>query len=111
MLYGGEPVKTPQTQSGLLTDKEFSRELAERLAQAHDEGLGFAVVACVPQHLPGEGVAEVVEVAAGCLRTLMRDDDLAGLLDGEGLAVVLGSADATAARVFAHRLPGELRLR
>lgn len=95
----------------LYTSREFRRRLAEEVERAAGEGRPYTVVACVPQHLPGEGVSDIVRVAAGCVRNLVRHDDLAGRLDDEILAIGLPDTGADGARVFCYRLQGDLRLR
>jgi hypothetical protein len=91
--------------------EDFSHLLASAIAQALEQGEAYAVLALVPQRLPDEDVGSVVQVAAECVDKLVRDDDLAGYLEGETIAVGLRHGDRTAAQVFAHRLRGDLGLR
>lgn len=104
-------MKTMDLGTGLYTKEDFERLLAHEVAEADADGRAYAVVAVVPQRLPGEGVADVVRAATSCVRDLVRDEDIAGRLDDEVLAVGLYNGDAIVARVFAHRLQGDLRLR
>ncbi len=80
----------------------------ERAAVA---GESYAIVACVPQRLSGEDIAQVVEACVQYIGEIVRDDDIVGLLDNEILVVGLRETGTVAARVFAYRLQGDLRLR
>ena len=97
--------------TGLYQKEDFVRLLAQDIERARAEGHCYTVGAVVPQHLPGEGVGDIVEIAAGCLRELLRDDDLGGRLDDEVLAMGLPDTDSTAAKVVSYRLQGDLRLK
>lgn len=102
---------TQDLDTGLYTSEEFERRLTEELKHAARDGRPYAVLACVPQHLPGEGVADVVEAATASVRSLVRKSDLAGRLGDEILAIGLPGTTATGARALAHRLQGDLGLR
>ncbi|OGO49967.1 MAG: hypothetical protein A2148_07650 [Chloroflexi bacterium RBG_16_68_14] len=102
---------TQELTTWLYTSREFRRRLTEEVERAAREERPYTVVACVPQHLPGEGVGDIVRVAADCVHNLVRDDDLAGRLDDDILAIGLPDTDADGARVFCYRLQGDLRLR
>lgn len=102
---------TRDLQPRLYTNEEFQHRLAEEVEQAGRDGRGYAIVACVPQHLPGEDVTDIVDAAADCVREFVRDVDLAGRLDDEVLAIGLAGANAAAAEVLAHRLQSDLRVR
>ncbi|MDP3767324.1 MAG: hypothetical protein Q8S13_04865 [Dehalococcoidia bacterium] len=102
---------TTQLGSKLYHADTFKRLLAQDVADASETGRPYSVLAVVPQHLPGEGVADIVDVAAGCILKLMRPGDLGGRLDDEILVLGLDDTDGTEAKVCAHRLQGELRLR
>lgn len=95
----------------LYQKEDFMRLLDEDIERARAEERPYCVIAVVPQHLPGEGVAGIVEVATRCLRSFHRDGDLGGMLDGDGLAMGLNDTDATEAGVVSHRLQGDLRLK
>jgi PleD family two-component response regulator len=97
--------------TGLFTKEDFERQLALELRVALVQEAPLAVVAVVPQHLPGEGVAEIVRVAANCVRELVRDEDVAGHLDDDVLAVGLLNCDRATADVLAFRLQSDLRMR
>jgi hypothetical protein len=102
------PIDLP---TGLYAKDDFLRLLSDDVARALVHDRPYAVVTAVPQRLPGEGVAEVVRAAATCVRDLVRDNDIAGHLDDDVLAVGLSGADEQGAQVFAYRLQGDLRLR
>jgi GGDEF domain-containing protein len=97
--------------TGLFTKGAFERELAMELQVTGVHGAPFAVIAVVPQRLPGEGVAEIVRVAANCVRDLIRDEDVAGHLDEDILAVGLPNCDRTSAEVLAFRMQSDLQMR
>ena len=97
--------------TGLFAKQDFLRLLEEAVRVSREEELPYAVLVLVPQRLPHEDYSDVVRVAAGCVRDLVRDDDIAGRLDDEVLAIGLPNCDASGARVMAHRLQGDLRLR
>lgn len=97
--------------TGLYTKEDFERQLTREVEVATVQQAPIAVLAVVPQRLPGEGVAEIVRAAANCVRELLRDEDVAGHLDEEILAVGLLNCDRTNADVLAFRLQSDLRLR
>ena len=97
--------------TALYEKEDFLRLLGEDIARAKAEERCYSVLAVVPQHLPGESVDDVVEVAAACLRDLMRDHDLAGRLDDGVLALGLRDTDSVEAGVVSFRLQGDLRLK
>ncbi len=91
---------------GLALEQRL-RVAVERAAVA---GESYAIVACVPQRLPGEDIAPVIEACVQNAHELVRDDDIVGLVDNEILVVGLRETGTVAARVFAYRLQGDLRL-
>ena len=95
----------------LYEKDDFLRLIGEDIERAKAEERCYSVLAVVPQHLPGEDVRDIVEVAANCLRALMRDNDLAGKLDDGVLALGLRDTDAVEAGVVSYRLQGDLRLK
>lgn len=99
----------PDPDTGLLTGKAFLGRLQAEMERADWDQRWYSVVICAPQHLPGEGVADIVQVAADCIRNLVRDNDIAGWLDGDVLAVGLPDTGPDGARVFAYRAQGDLR--
>ena len=101
--------RDPDTE--LWSSESFEGLLAVEVQQAAREGRLYAVIACVPQQLAGEHVADVVRVAASCVLDLLRTGDLAGRLSHEILAIGLPDTDADGARVLVHRLKSDLRLR
>ena len=97
--------------TGLYTKKDFERELGLGVQVAETRQAPFVVLAVVPQRLPGEGVAEIVRVAATCVRDVVRDGDIAGHLDEDILAVGLSNCDRGSAEVLAYRMQSDLRMR
>jgi hypothetical protein len=97
--------------TGLYAKDDFAKQLELELRVASVQRQHLAVLAAVPQHLPGEGVEEIVKVASSCVRDLVRDEDVAGHLDGDILAVALLNCDRANADVLAFRLQSDLRMR
>ncbi len=95
----------------LYTNEEFQHRLTAEVERAVREGRPYALVACVPQHLPGEYVTEVVDIAAERVRDFVRQEDMVGRPDDDVVAVGLPGTAASEASVLAHRLQGDLRLR
>ena len=104
-------MKTSAVDTQLHTSERFEFRLKQQVNRAARDASPYAVLACVPQHLPGEGVADVVEAAAASLCDLVRADDLVGRLSDEIIAIGLPETNADGARVFADRLQAELSLR
>ncbi len=104
-------MKTPDIDTRLQTSERFLFLLEQQVNRAARDASSYAVIACVPLQLPGEGVADIVATAAACVRNLVRADDLAGHLHDEIIAIGLPETDADGARAFANRLQGELSLR
>jgi len=96
--------------TGFLIEEAFLERLQHEMQRADWDGRWYSVVVCAPQHLPGEGVADIVQVAAGCISNLVRDHDIAGRLAGDVLAVGLPGTGPDGARVFAYRAQGDLRM-
>jgi hypothetical protein len=96
--------------TGLFSKADFERQLEIELGVAKARDTEYAVIVAVPQHLPGEGVADVVRTAAHCVRGVLRDDDIAGHLEDEILAVGLQGCDPVNADALAFRMQGDLRL-
>ncbi len=67
-------MKTSEVDTELHTS--FMFQLEQEVERAARDASPYAVLACVPQLLPGEGVADVVEAAAASLSDLVRADDL-----------------------------------
>ncbi len=107
---GGKLMTTQVLDTQLHMDEAFKRLLARDVSRAVEEERQYAIVACVPQHLPGEGIADIIEIAAKCVRRLVRDGDTAGRINDHILAVGLPNTDPTEARVFAHRLQSDFEL-
>ena len=102
---------TSNTAVKLARGLELERRLMVAVERAAVADEPYAVVACIPQRLLGEDIAQVIDAAAQYVSGLVRDDDIVGLVDGEILVVGLRETSAAAARVFAFRLQGDLRLR
>ena len=100
--------RDPQT--GFLSEEPFLQRLEQEIDRARRADRWYSIVVCTPQHLPGEGVDDIVRAAAECVHGLVRDHDLPGHLDGDVLAVGLPDTDPAGARVFAYRVQGDLRL-
>ena len=96
--------------TGFLDEEHFLQRLEQVIERADRAGRWYSIVVCTPQRLPGEGVVDVVQTAAECIRALIRDEDLAGRLAEDVLAVGLPDTSPDGARVFAYRLQGDLRL-
>jgi hypothetical protein len=96
--------------AGLYEQAEFERQLELELRVATVRETDYAIIVAVPQHLPGEGVADVVRTAAHCVENLIRDGDIAGHLDDDVLAVGLQNRDRVNADALAFRMQGDLRL-
>lgn len=103
------PKHRPDPATGLLTGKAFLERLEREMERADLDQRWYSVVICAPQHLPGEGVEDIVRVAAECVGNLIREHDIAGWLDGDVLAVGLPDTGPDGARVFAYRAQGDLR--
>ncbi len=100
-----------KTEVTLERGLELERRLIVAVARAAASEEPYTVVACVPQRLPGEELAPVIEACAQHVGDIVRDDDIVGLVDDEILVVGLRETGTVAARVFAYRLQGDLRLR
>lgn len=99
---------TPLTIRNVHTEAEFRKRLQVQVEEAASSGRLYAVLACIPQHLAGEDVTDVVSLATESLLGLVRDDDLAGRIGDDVLAVGLHETDFTGARIFAQRLQSDL---
>ncbi len=101
---------TVHTEVKLERSLELKRRLMVAVERAAVAGESYTVVACVPQRLPGEDIAQVMDVCSQHVNGIVRDDDIVGLMDNETLVVGLRETGTVAARVFAYRLQGDLRL-
>ncbi len=97
--------------TGLFTKQDFLRLLTGEVSDAVRAGRPYAVLAVVPQHFPDEDVTAVVRIAGACVRDLLPDDDLAGHVDDQIVALGLYNGDQTSAAILSQRLQGDLRLR
>ena len=97
--------------TGLYAGEAFERLLADEVERADAGSYPFSIIACVPYRLPGKQAADVVRVAAACIREILRRDDLAGHLNEDILAIGLPDTKPDDARVVAHRLKSDLGLR
>jgi len=104
-------MKTADLPTKVFINEEFESRLAEQVRHAVDRRRPYALLICIPQHLPGEDVTDVANVGAHCVREYVRADDLTGRLNGEIIAVGLPETEASGARVFAQRIQSDLSLR
>ena len=92
-------------------DFDLRRTIHGHIERAIKENQPYAVVALLPQLLPGEEVGEFVKQSGEHLREFVRGEDCAGLIAEGVLAIGLSEADATSAQVAAHRVKTDLGLR
>jgi GGDEF domain-containing protein len=100
-----------ETAGGLFVKQDFLPMLAGEVADALREGRPYAVVAVAPQHFPGEDISDVMRIAAACVRDLVRNDDIAGHVEDDVVALGLHGGDCTSAAILAQRLTSDLGLR
>lgn len=102
---------TTKINTALYAGEAYVLKLKREVEQAAKDQRPYAVLACVPQGLPGEIASDVVSVVAECVLGFVRDADLPGIIGHD--IVALGSAEtgAAGAQVLAHRLQNELTLR
>jgi hypothetical protein len=105
-----ETEMTVRTATNLPEDLEPERRRLVAAARAGIDEQPHAIVACVPQRLPGEYIADVVAFAASHIAGLVRDTDTMGIVDDEIIVFGLVDAGPNAARAIAHRLQGDLHL-
>ncbi len=86
-------------------------KLTREVEQAAKAQRPYAVLACVPQGLPGETASDVVSVAAECVLDLVREQDMPGIAGRDIVVLGLAETDAAGAQATAHRLQNELTLR
>ncbi|MEX0786854.1 MAG: hypothetical protein WD939_09470 [Dehalococcoidia bacterium] len=106
-----ESLATLALEPRLYKDEDFERALSRHVGHAAVEERPYAVVACVPQLLPGENFGDAGTIAAQCIRKTVRDTDLAGLLGGEIVIIGLPETGPGEARSVAHRVQCELGMR
>ena len=99
------------TAGGLFVKQDFLRFLTGEVADAVREGRPYAIVAVAPQHFAGEDITDVMRIAAACARDLVRDDDIAGHVEDDIVAIGLYGGDCTSAAILAQRLTSDLRMR
>ncbi len=102
---------TVNTEVKLERGLELERRLVAAVERAVASEEPYTVVACVPQRLPGEDIAPVIEACAHYAHSLVRDGDIVGLLEDEILVGGLRETGTVAPRVFAYPLQGDLRMR
>lgn len=98
-------------ETGLYASWYLRVRLAEEVRRALRHGRPFSVIACIPQHLPGQENVQAVKSAGRQFSRLLRGGDLVGLTDDQCIVVGLPETLASGARVLAQRLRGELVLR
>jgi hypothetical protein len=94
----------------LYEDLELERHLMVAVERAAANAQTYTILACVPQRLPGEDISDVVATVAQYATEIVRPGDVVGLLDAEVIILGLQDTGPNQARVFAHRLAGDLRL-
>ena len=104
-------MKTQSTDADLYEGERFRQMLEVQVERAHRGRRPYTILACVPQQLPGEGVALVVAAGAWLAPGLVRNSDLAGLLHPEVVTIGAPETSAPGAQALAHRLQSELSLR
>lgn len=95
----------------LDTDIAYITRLQLAVEDAAVEQQPYTILACVPQALPGEVTSDIVQVVAECVHSLLRDEDISGLIEGNIVVVGLPETNASGARVLAYRLQSDLTLR
>jgi len=89
---------------------DLERRLMLAVETAGGNGDAYTILGCVPQRLPGEDISDVVAAVTQYATEVVRDGDIVGLIDGEIIILGLQDTGPNQARVFAHRLQGDLRL-
>ncbi len=97
--------------TALHAGEAYELKLKREVEQAVEAQRSYAVLACVPQGLPGEIASDVASVVAECILGLVRDADLPGTVGRDIVALGLAETDAAGVRVVAYRLQNELTLR
>ncbi len=97
--------------NGLYAGIGYALRLKRAVKEAAESQRPYAVLACVPQSLPGENTSDIVNVVGRCILGLVRDGDLPGIVERNIVALGLAETDAAGAQVLAHRLRNELTLR
>ena len=97
--------------AGLYAGEAYALKLKRAVEEAAESQRPYTVLACVPQNLPGENTADIVNVVGRCILGLIRDGDLPGIVGRDIVALGLAETDAAGAQVLAHRLQNELTLR
>jgi diguanylate cyclase (GGDEF)-like protein len=104
-------MQTIDPETGLFAGEHFQWLLGEQVKTAALQGVPYAVVVCYPQGFSDERGSDVVRTAAAFIKDLVRDDDLAGRLGEETLAIGLPNTSETGARVLTYRVKGDLAAR
>lgn len=91
--------------------REFLQQLDGELDRAVEARRRYAIIACVPQLLPGEHRGDAVYGAAHNIRSVLRQEDVVGTIEKEAVLFGIPDVGPVAAGVLAHRLKSELRLR
>ncbi|MCH8026193.1 MAG: hypothetical protein IH866_05305 [Chloroflexi bacterium] len=100
----------------MLDTTLYSREvyvlkLNHAVQQAAKSQRPYAILACVPQGLPGEITADVVSVVDECVLGLVREQDMSGIMGRDIVVLGLAETGSAGAQATAHRLQNELTLR
>ena len=102
---------TTMLDTALYTRETHVLKLNHAVEQATKAQRPYAILACVPQSLPGEITADVVSVVVECVQELVREQDLPGMVGRDIVVLGLSETDAAGARAIAYRLQNELTLR
>ncbi len=102
---------TTKLDTALYAGEAYQMKLKQEVEQAAKAQRPYAVLACVPQGLPGETASDVVSVVAECVLGLVREQDMPGMAERDIVALGLADTDAAAVQSIAHRLQNELTLR
>jgi GGDEF domain-containing protein len=98
-------------ETGLLESDSFLDHLTREVGNASMRGEPYSVIVCYPQRFSDERLTEVVQAAAACVRELVRDQDIAGRLAEDVIAIGLPNTPPDGARVLAYRLKGDLAIK
>jgi GGDEF domain-containing protein len=98
-------------ETGLLESDSFLDALSREVGDASMRGEPYSVIVCYPQRFSDERLAEVVQTAASCVRELIRDQDVAGRLADDVIAIGMPNTDSDGARVLTYRMKGDLAIK
>ncbi len=102
---------TTKLDTALYTGEPYMLKLKREVEQAAKDQRPYAVLACVPQGLPGEIASDVVSGVAECVLGIVREQDMPGMPRRDIVALGLPETDSAGVQATAHRLQNELTLR